>query len=141
MEDVYLEWKESFATDNPLIDKQNEGLYIHINGYLDRLKYIVRDEPRREVLLEILNSSLRIMTENHSVERELYEAHGYPMAKVHTTEHQNLRNYFTALKSKVESGKKLDETKQLKAISSLFGSHFSIYDQGLAEFLKTRNDG
>ena len=129
MADNFLPWLESFQTSSDLINKQNEQFITHINGYLDRLQYIIRAEPRQEVLLELIESSLALMERNFAVEEKLYTNHNYPMVTIHTIEHKNLLNYFRVLKTSLQTGKAIDIKNQIKAVSGLLSSHFTIFDR------------
>lgn len=136
MSDDFLSLDPEFSVEHPELDRQHMHIIDFANGYLDQIRYIQREEPRREVMLEMFSGVIVLLTKHYEFEESLLEQTSYPLLKQHKIEHQNIVNYLNVMLGRLENGGSVNLPSVIKTMQTQSSAHFKIFDHGYVPYLK-----
>jgi hemerythrin-like metal-binding protein len=95
-----IKWSDEFSVGIESIDEQHKKLVNMIKTLYDAL----REGRASEVVDEILNGLFDYADYHFSYEEELFDKYGYPDARNHKEEHEELGHHLKQLSVKLEIG-------------------------------------
>lgn len=129
-----VDWSDSLASGNELIDSQHKQLFDHMNTFFNS----INREFGHEITVRTLNFLVKYVSFHFSSEEELMRSMDYPLFKEHLAAHRKivdeLMRCYKKLIADGHSDYILQELRIL--LQEWFVDHIMVHDMALAKFVK-----
>jgi len=126
-----FEWSDELSVGIASIDEQHKRLVMIVNDLHDAM---LRREGR-QALERTFAELTDYMDEHFAHEESLLDAHDYPDAEAHRTEHEQLAHKVDELRRQFEAGRATITVEVMEFLRDWFRSHIVVSDRRYVRFL------
>jgi hemerythrin-like metal-binding protein len=131
---AFIEWTDTLSVGIPSIDTQHQKLV----SLLNQLHEAMRNRQGKEILDSLFKELLDYTKYHFQAEETLFDAHGYPGAEMHKTQHRELIAEAERLQSQFESGELLISVKVLDFLKRWVAEHIQESDKRYQDFFLSK---
>jgi hemerythrin len=129
-----VEWNESLASGDAIIDKQHKELFKHINEFFDS----INKEYNHEMTVRTLNFLVKYVKFHFEHEEQQMADRCYPETKLHQSAHRKIVDSLVhCYKRLISEGNATSVEEELTTLLQVwFVEHIMQYDMRLVSFLR-----
>jgi len=129
-----FQWCDDYSVKVPSIDAQHRKLVDMLNALHDGMTV----GNSAEKLAVLLDGLVEYTVIHFAYEEQLFEAHGYPLARQHTDEHHRLVQQVVDFKAKVAAGQANINMQLMKFLKDWLIKHILGSDKAYSAHLVER---
>lgn len=129
-----INWSDSYSVKVKEIDNQHKKLVELINLLHDSMK----EGKGKEALDKVLDELVKYTVYHFSYEERLFEKYGYPEAKIHTRQHNDLIEQVKKFVKDFESGKSILAMEVMNFLRDWLMKHISGDDKKYSSFFNAK---